>query len=61
LANKENILYARIRKDDTLIRDHFDQVKSSDWAYEIRRLIEIGIKEDKKQKELLENIKKNRN
>lgn len=53
MANKDNMLYARIRKDDHAIREHFNKVKNSDWAYEIRRLIEMGIAEEERQKNLL--------
>ncbi len=47
-------LYARIRKDDKLIREHFDEVKQSDHPYEVRRLIEKAIKIERKEKEILE-------
>lgn len=50
-------LYARIRKDDDIIREHFEEVKESDHPYEVRRLLEKAIKIERKEKEILENIK----
>lgn len=48
-------LYARIRKDDNIIREHFDTIKVSDHPYELRRLVEKAILIEKKEKEILEN------
>ncbi|KAF2421668.1 MULTISPECIES: hypothetical protein [Bacillus subtilis group] len=48
-------LYARIRKGDDLLREHFSQVKESDHAYEVRRLLEKAIKIERKQKEMIED------
>lgn len=36
-------LFARIRKRDVVLREHFSKFKDSDRADEIRRLLEIGI------------------
>lgn len=49
-------LYARIRKDDDIIREHFEGIKSSDHPYEVRRLLEKAIKIERKEKEILEGI-----
>jgi hypothetical protein len=49
-------LYARIRKDDVILREHFDSVKQSDHPYEVRRLLEKAIKIERKEKEILEGI-----
>lgn len=49
-------LYARIRKDDDIIREHFETVKQSDHPYEVRRLIEKAIIIERKEKEILEGI-----
>lgn len=37
-------LFARIRKSDDLLREHFATIKEGDRAHEIRRLLEIAIK-----------------
>lgn len=52
-------LIARIRKEDNLIKEHFSKVKDSDYPYEIRRLIEKAIVIEQKEKEFIENNKKN--
>lgn len=49
-------LYARIREDDTVIREHFKKVKSSDHSYEVRRLLEKAIEIERKEKEILDGI-----
>lgn len=36
-------LFARIRKSDTNIKEHFSKIKDGDRAHEIRRLLEIAI------------------
>lgn len=36
-------LFARIRKSDDVLREHFSKVKDGDRAYEIRRLLEKAI------------------
>lgn len=51
-------LQARVREDDTLIREHFAGVKKSDHAHELRRLVEKAIAIERKEKELLEEAKK---
>ncbi|HFF1838887.1 hypothetical protein P4388_32005 [Bacillus thuringiensis] len=51
-------LVARIRKDDHILREHFDKIKSSDHPYEIRRLLEKAIKMEKEEQELIEKAKK---
>lgn len=48
-------LYARIRKGDDLLRDHFSKIKESDHSYEVRRLLEKAIKIERKQKEMIED------
>jgi hypothetical protein len=47
-------LYARIRKDDIEIREHFENVKESDYAHEVRRLLEKAIRIERKEQEILE-------
>lgn len=49
-------LYARIREDDDIIREHFAEVKQSDHPYEVRRLLEKAIKIERKEKEILDGI-----
>jgi hypothetical protein len=49
-------LYARIREDDDIIREHFELVKQSDHPYEVRRLLEKAILIERKEKEILEGI-----
>jgi hypothetical protein len=49
---------ARIREDDTIIREHFEEVKKSDHPYEVRRLLEKAILIERKEKEILEEIQK---
>ncbi|MFE9081989.1 hypothetical protein [Bacillus mobilis] len=51
-------LVARIRKDDHLIREHFNKIKTSDHPYEIRRLLEKAIKIEQEEQELIEKVKK---
>lgn len=51
-------LVARIRKDDNVIREHFDNIKPSDHPYELRRLVEKAIKIEQEEKELIEKAKK---
>ncbi|PVC75045.1 hypothetical protein C2I27_03935 [Priestia megaterium] len=55
-SNKK--LYARIRKEDTLIQEHFEAVKDSDWPYEIRRLLEKAIKIERKEQEMFEQMRR---
>lgn len=50
-------LYARIRKDDDIIREYFEEIKASDHPYEVRRLLEKAIKIERKEKEILEGAK----
>lgn len=52
------VLVARIRKDDDLLREYFSNIKQSDWPYEIRRLLEKAIKIERKEKEIVEKVKK---
>jgi|GEM_PF-6068331 len=49
-------LYARIREDDVIIREHFANIKPSDHPYEIRRLLEKAILIERKEKEILEKV-----
>lgn len=49
-------LYARIREDDVIIREHFDTIKSSDYSYELRRLLEKAIVIERKEKEILDGM-----
>jgi hypothetical protein len=49
-------LYARIRNDDHIIREHFADVKESDHPYEVRRLLEKAIKIERKEKEILDGV-----
>lgn len=48
-------LYARIRKGDDLLREHFSTIKESDHSYEVRRLLEKAIKIERKEQEMIEN------
>jgi hypothetical protein len=50
-------LFARIRRDDDLIKEHFETVKRGDRAYEIRRLLEKAIKIERKEKESLKQYR----
>ncbi len=54
----KDVLNARIRQDDTIIREHFSQIKDGDYPYEIRRLIEKAILIERKEKEFTENKSK---
>lgn len=36
-------LYARIRKHDDILREHFSKINNGDRAYEIRRLLNKAI------------------
>lgn len=47
-------LFARIRNDDEVIREHFEKVKDADHPYEVRRLLEKAILIERKEKEILE-------
>lgn len=47
-------LTARIRRDDTLLKNHFSDIKDSDHAYEVRRLLEKAIKIEQEEKEMNE-------
>lgn len=49
-------LYARVRKDDDLLREYFSNIKKADRPYEVRRLLEKSIKLEQKQQEIIENI-----
>jgi hypothetical protein len=51
------LLVARIRKDDVVLREYFSNIKQSDWAYEIRRLLEKAIEIEKKEKEIVKKVK----
>lgn len=50
-------LYARIRKSDDLLREHFKNIKDGDRAYEIRRLLEKAIKIEREEQKYYEKIK----
>ena len=52
-------VFARIRKDDTIIKEHFENIKDSDTSYEVRRLLEKAILIERKEKQVIENISKN--
>lgn len=54
----KDVLNARIRQDDIVIREHFSKIKDSDYPYEIRRLIEKAILIERKEKEFTENESK---
>lgn len=47
-------LTARIRKDDVLLKEHFEHIKESDHAYEVRRLLEKAIEIEQEEKKLNE-------
>lgn len=49
-------LYARIREEDKLIREHFSKIKEGDYSYEIRRLLEKAIKIEQKEKKILKEM-----
>lgn len=49
---------ARLRADDQIIKEHFQEVKKSDHAYEVRRLLEKAILMERKEKEILEELQK---
>ena len=44
-------LFARIRKSDDVLREHFESIKDGDRAYEIRRLLEKAILQEREEKE----------
>ncbi len=54
--SKKDLLVARIRKDDELLREHFSGIKPSDHAYEIRRLLEQAILSERKKKEYYKSL-----
>lgn len=49
--NPSDRLYARIRKRDSVLREHFSKIDEGNKAQEIRRLLELGIKADSNKKE----------
>lgn len=50
-AKDESIrLFARVRKNDDVLREHFEKIKDGDRAYEIRRLLEKAILEENEGK-----------
>lgn len=54
IVNDPQRVTARLRKEDNLLREHFSKVKSSDQAYEVRRLLEKAIKMERKEQEILQ-------
>lgn len=50
-------LFARIRKSDDLLREHFENIKDGDRAYEIRRLLEKAIKIEREEQQNYEKAK----
>jgi hypothetical protein len=54
----EGTLYARIRKEDDVLREHFSNVKKADHAFEVRRLLEKAILIERKEQEILQKDKK---
>ncbi|CDQ41837.1 hypothetical protein [Virgibacillus salexigens] len=57
MSQDNNMLVARIRKNDDLLRNHFKDIKPNDRAYEIRRLLEKAITEEAKEKAYIEELK----
>ncbi|MBR2246156.1 hypothetical protein [Oceanobacillus profundus] len=53
----KQMLVARIRKDDHILRDYFNDIKQSDRAYEVRRLLEKAIIIEQKEKEEIRKLK----
>jgi len=53
---KEMKVQARLRKGDTLLREHFSKIKENDWPYEARRLMEKAIKIEREEKEILKKV-----
>lgn len=49
-------LFARIRQDDIIIKEHFEMIKPSDHAYEVRRLLEKAILIERKEKEIINKL-----
>lgn len=45
-----NRLFARIRKNDHILREHFSKVESRNKAHEVRRLLEKAIIAEKEGK-----------
>lgn len=50
---KKDVLTAKIRKEDEVLARHFSQIKSGDYPYEIRRLLEKAILQEKEEQEIL--------
>lgn len=48
--NSSDRLFARIRKRDEVLREYFSKVDEGSKAQEIRRLLEIGIQAENKEK-----------
>jgi uncharacterized protein YtpQ (UPF0354 family) len=46
----EMLLQARIRSNDEVILNHFRHIKKGDYSYEVRRLLEKAILQEKNQK-----------
>lgn len=57
MSEKPITLVARIRKDDDLLRNYFKDIKPSDHAYEIRRLLEKSILIELEEQKEIEKIK----
>lgn len=59
MSQDNQMLVARIRKNDDVLRDYFNEIKPNDRAYEIRRLLEKAIKSEKEEQSYIEQLKKN--
>lgn len=47
----------RLRKEDEVLRKHFEKIKKGDHSYEARRLMELGLEKEREEKELLKKLK----
>lgn len=57
MSQDNDTLVARIRKNDDLLREHFSKIKPNDRAYEIRRLLEKAILQEREEQKLIEKMK----
>lgn len=53
---KSNKLEIRLRNEDKLLINYFKNIKHGDRAYEARRLLELAIKKEQKEKELIKKM-----
>lgn len=54
--NQNMRIFARIRKDDELLKKHFQKIPRGDWAHEARRLMKKSIRIEQKEKKTNEYV-----